>query len=436
MIKRSDFPDDFLFGAATAAYQIEGHSFGGAGPTIWDTFAAEPGKVVNGETGAIACDHYHKFKTDLDLLKGFDAYRFSTSWARVLPDGRGPVNQEGLDYYDRLVDAILARNLQPFLTLYHWDMPAALGALGGWTNRDVASWFGDFTDVIMDRIGDRVASVATINEPWCVSWLSHFLGHHAPGLHEIGAGARSVHHVLLAHGEAMSRLRARGHINAGIVLNFEAKTPASNGAGDLAATARFNAVMNQMFVEPVMKGSYPDLLLEGIAPHLPEGWEADMPKISAPIDWLGVNYYTHKKVKAQTGPWPNYSFVETDADKTQMGWDIYADGIRETLEWLHTDYIGDLPVFITENGMAWEETPRHDDPERWQYLQAHINATKQAMDNGCNAQGYFYWSLLDNYEWAFGYEKRFGLVHVDFESLKRTPKTSYFAFKNWLAQRD
>ena len=224
--KRSDFPADFLFGAATAAYQIEGHKFGGAGSTHWDTFAAGPGNVVRGENGAIACDHYHRFAEDLDLLKdaGFDAYRFSTSWARVMPDGR-QVNPEGLDFYDRLVDAMLERGLKPFQTLYHWELPSALADQGGWTNRDTCHAFGDFTDVITDRIGDRVASVATINEPWCVAYLSHFLGHHAPGLRDIRAASRAMHHILLAHGIGLERLRAKGHTNCGIVLNFDYPAP-------------------------------------------------------------------------------------------------------------------------------------------------------------------------------------------------------------------
>ena len=435
MISRKDFPEDFLFGTATSAYQIEGHRFGDAGPTIWDTFAAQPGKVVNNETGAVACDHYHQYETDLDLLKGFDAYRFSTSWARVLPDGR-TVNEAGLDFYDHLVDATLARGLQPHLTLYHWDMPAALGALGGWENRDVASWFGDFAEVVIDRIGDRVASVATINEPWCVSWLSHFLGHHAPGKQDIGAAARAVHHVLLAHGEALERLRARGQKQLGIVLNFEAFQPASNSPEDSAATARFNAVMNRMFIEPVTRGTYPELLLEGIAPHLPDGWQNDMPQISAPIDWLGVNYYTRQTVAADTGPWPHYRFTPSNAAKTQMGWDIYPEGLGETLTWLKEDYIDTLPVYITENGMARDDRPENgqvNDPEREDYIFRHLAQVKNAMEAGCNIRGYFYWSLLDNFEWAFGYEKRFGLVYVDFDSLERRPKSSFLAFKNWLS---
>ena len=433
MIRRADFPKRFLFGAATSAYQIEGHSFGGAGPTIWDTFAAQPGRVANGETGATACDHYHRFEEDLDLLKGFDAYRFSTSWARVMPDGRS-ANQQGLDFYDRLVDATLARGLKPFLTLYHWDMPAALGAKGGWENRDVASWFGDYTDVIIDRIGDRVASVATINEPWCVSWLSYFLGHHAPGKQNITAAARAVHHVLLAHGEAMERLRAHGQQNIGIVLNFEAFQSAKPQDAD--AAQRFDAIMNRMFIEPLAKGRYPALVLEGLGPHLPENWQDDMTRIAAPLDWLGVNYYTRQTITTTAGPWPNYAFIETDAPKTRMGWDIYPKGLGETLGWLRKDYTGNLPIFITENGMAWDDAPQNgvvEDPARNHYLFAHLAQVKAALDQGANIQGYFYWSLLDNYEWAYGYDKRFGLIHVDFETLKRCPKESFKSYKNWLS---
>ncbi len=428
MMNRADFPERFLFGAATSAYQIEGHRFGGAGPTIWDSFAAQMGKVVNGETGAIACDHYHRYEADLDLLKGFDAYRFSTSWARVLPDGH-TVNQAGLDFYDRLVDAILARGLKPFLTLYHWDMPAALGALGGWENRDVAHWFGAYTDIIISRIGDRVASVATINEPWCVSWLSHFLGHHAPGKTDITAAARAVHHVLLAHAEAVERLRAHEQSNLGIVLNFEAVQPAT--PKDQPAAARFDAIMNRMFIEPLTTGRYPDLLLAGIAPYLPDGWQNDMPRIRAPLDWLGVNYYTRQTIRRTEGPWPAYASVKNNAPKTQMGWDIYPEGLGEVLKWLGAEFTGALPLFITENGMAWGSHPTRD-PARSRYLFGHLAAVKAAMASGANVQGYFYWSLLDNFEWAYGYEKRFGLIHVDFTTQARTPKDSFYSLKHWL----
>ncbi|MCF6304443.1 MAG: GH1 family beta-glucosidase [Rhodobacteraceae bacterium] len=430
MTNRKGFPDGFLFGAATSAYQIEGHAYGGAGPTLWDSFAAKPGKVVNGETGAIACDHYHRFEQDLDLLKGFDAYRFSTSWARVLPDGKGPINQQGLDFYDRLVDAILARGLQPHLTLYHWDMPAALDDLGGWTNPDVVNWFGDYCDIIMGRIGDRMASVATLNEPWCVTYLSYFLGHHAPGLRDIFATTKSVHNVLKAHGEALARLRSHGQKNLGIVLNFEALKPASQSGADLNATRCYDAIMNRMFVQPVFSGTYPEPVLDAFAPHLPANWQDDMAMISAPIDWLGVNYYTCKTVVAEPAtPWPHLGFISSDQPKTQMEWDICPEGLFEILHWLQQEFAGAMPVFITENGIALADTIKDgiiEDQTRVCFINTHLQQVQKAIDHGINVKGYFYWSLLDNFEWAFGYEKRFGLIHVDFETQKRTPKSSFY----------
>jgi len=433
MISRADFPQGFLFGAATSAYQIEGHSFGGAGKTIWDSFAETTGNVVNNQTGARACDHYHRFEQDLDLLQGFDAYRFSTSWARVLPEGRGHINQTGLDFYDRLVDAILARNLKPFLTLYHWDMPAALADMGGWTNPDVAQWFGDFTDIIMDRIGDRVASVATINEPWCVSYLSYFLGHHAPGMRDISATALAVHNVLRSHGEAMQRLRAHGQSELGIVLNFESVQPASQSPKDLKATDRYDAIMNRMFIQPLMQGEYPAPVLEAFAPHLPKNWQDDMPSISNPLDWLGVNYYTCQIVADDPETaWPNLRFIPSERAKTQMGWDICPEGLQNVLQWLEKDFTKGLPLFVTENGMASDDIlagTSIQDTARIHYIQSHLEKLLTAIRNGCNVQGYFYWSLLDNFEWAFGYEKRFGLVHVDFETQIRTPKQSFNYFK-------
>ena len=438
--KRSDFPDTFVFGAATAAYQIEGHRHGGAGSTHWDTFSKGPGNVVRAEDGADACDHYHRYEQDLDLLQaaGMDAYRFSTSWARVLPEGRGPVNQDGLDFYDRLVDAMLARGLKPFQTLYHWEMPSALADLGGWANPDVAQWFGDFTDIITDRIGDRVHSIATLNEPWCVAYLSHFLGHHAPGLRDIRAAARAMHHTMKAHGVAMSRLRARGMQNCGIVLNFEYVAPGDDSPASAAAAARQDAIYNRWFIEAVRKGAYPAEALEGFAPHMPKGWEDDMAEISQPIDFLGVNYYTRSLIVADEGqPWPHVGSVRGPLDKTQMGWEIYPDGLRDTLIRMARDYMGDLPMFVSENGMAWDDTVQNGavyDPEREAYMASHIAAVRAAREAGANMQGFFYWSLLDNYEWAFGYEKRFGIVHVDFETMARTPKASYHSYKAALAR--
>ncbi len=437
--KRSDFPQDFLFGAATAAYQIEGHKFGGAGSTHWDTFAATPGNVIRAEDGALACDHYHRFPEDLDLLKdaGMDAYRFSTSWARVMPDGR-TVNPEGLDFYDRLTDAILERGLKPYQTLYHWELPSALADNGGWTNRDTTKYFGDYTDVITDKIGDRMAAIATINEPWCVSFLSHFLGHHAPGLRDIRATARAMHHIMLAHGEAMTRLRAKGMDNCGIVLNFEHSPPANDAPETIAAATLQDAIYNRWFIEAATKGSYPQEVLDGFGDHMPKNWQDDMAQISQKMDWLGVNYYTrHEILPDPTAPWPSLKAAETTLDVTQMGWEIYPAGLQNILTRMARDYVGDLPIYVTENGMAWDDHVENGavyDPVRMKYVSDHIMAAKHAIDAGANVKGFFYWSLLDNYEWAFGYEKRFGMVHVDFDSLKRTPKASYHALKAAIAR--
>lgn len=436
---RADFPDGFLFGAATAAYQIEGHSFGGAGSTHWDTFAKGPGNVVRAEDGAIACDHYHRYDEDLDLLRdaGMDAYRFSTSWARVMPDGR-TVNPEGLDFYDRLVDAMLERGLKPFQTLYHWELPSALADKGGWMNRDTAEYFGDFTDVITDRIGDRVHAIATINEPWCVAYLSHFLGHHAPGLRDIRAAARAMHHITLAHGIGLSRLRTKGMKNCGIVMNFAHVKAADDSAGAALAATRQDAINNRWFIEAITKGTYPAEALEGFGPHMPANWQDDMALISQQMDFLGVNYYTRELVTTDTGaPWPQVKGTAGPGDKTQMGWEIYPDGLHDVLVRMARDYVGDLPIFVTENGMAWADTVEDGavyDPVRVAFVSDHFLAAKQAIADGANVQGFFYWSLLDNYEWAFGYEKRFGMVHVDFDTLQRTPKASYHALKSAISR--
>lgn len=438
--KRSDFSDDFLFGAATAAYQIEGHKFGGAGLTHWDTFAATPGNVIRAENGALACDHYHRFGKDLDLLRdaGMDAYRFSTSWARVMPNGKTP-NPEGLDFYDRLTDAILERGLKPFQTLYHWELPSSLADQGGWTNRDTAYRFGDFVDLITDKIGDRMTSIATINEPWCVAFLSHFLGHHAPGLRDIRATARAMHHINLAHGEAMTRLRAKGMTNCGIVLNFDHATPLNDKPENIASSDLQDSIINRWFIQAITNGTYPAEVLDGFTPHMPDGWQEDMKQISQPIDFLGVNYYTRNQIISEpTTPWPSLRYVSGDLPVTQMDWEIYPDGLYNFLTRLSREYVGNLPLYITENGMAWDDTIENGsvlDPERSQFISDHINATKRAIDDGANVKGFFYWSLLDNYEWSFGYEKRFGMVHVDFDTLERTPKASYYAFKAAITRR-
>ena len=432
---RSDFPKGFLFGTATSAYQIEGHGFGGAGLTHWDSFAATPGNVVRAEHGQRACDHYHRYGEDLDLAAnaGFDCYRFSTSWARVLPEGRGTPNPEGLDFYDRLTDAMLERGLKPCVTLYHWELPQALADMGGWRNGDIAKWFGDYTHVIMSRIGDRMYSAAPINEPWCVGWLSHFLGHHAPGLRDIRATARAMHHVMVAHGTAIQVMRGLGMDNLGGVFNLEWATPADNSDAAKLAAERYDAIYNGFFLGGAFQGRYPDLALQGLEPHLPQGWQDDFATITAPVDWCGINYYTRKLIAPDAGPWPQYAEVDGPLPKTQMDWEIYPQGLYDFLIRTARDYTGDLPLIVTENGMANADVVAAgggvDDPARIAFVDAHLDAVRRAIADGAPVQGYFLWSLLDNYEWALGYEKRFGLIHVDFDTLARTPKASYHALK-------
>ncbi len=437
-LRRSDFPAGFDFGVATSAYQIEGHGFGGAGRTHWDDFAATPGNVVRAENGARACDHYHRFEEDFDLIAaaGFDTYRFSTSWARVLPEGRGTVNEAGLDYYDRVVDALLARGIKPALTLYHWELPSALADQGGWRNRDIAGWFADYTDVIARRLGDRLHSVAPINEPWCVAWLSHFLGHHAPGLRDIRATARAMHHVLLAHGTAIGVLRSHGLSNLGAVFNLEWATPADDSQAAAEAAALYDDYYNRFFMEGVFRKRYPARLMAKLEPHMPSGWQDDFDVIAQPVDWCGVNYYTRKLIAPNDGPWPSHEEVEGPLPKTQMGWEIYPEGLRDFLLRTHTEYSKGIPIFVTENGMANADMlqgGKVDDAARIDYLNSHLKAVHSAIDQGVPVAGYYAWSLLDNYEWALGYEKRFGLVHVDFDTLERTPKASFAHMQGLMA---
>jgi beta-glucosidase len=433
---RSAFPAGFQFAAATSSYQIEGHSFGGAGQTHWDTFAATPGNVVRGEHGGIACDHYHRMEDDLDLMQalGLDAYRFSVSWARVLPDGRGTPNPVGLDFYDRLVDGLLARGLNPMVTLYHWELPVALADLGGWRNPDIAHWLADFATVIMRRIGDRVFSAAPINEPWCVAWLSHFMGHHAPGLRDIRATAHAMHHVLTGHGRAIQAMRALGMKNLGAVCNFEFVHPADETADAVAAANLYDAYYNRFFLGGLFKGAYPDVVMQGLEPHMPKGWQDDFGVIAAPLDWVGLNYYTCKRIAPAAGLWPSHTEVEGPLPKTQMGWEIYPEGLEHILKWVHADYTNGLPLYVTESGMANPDSVDVPDQARIDYLNAHVAAAQRAMQSGVPLRGYTFWSLLDNYEWALGYEKRFGLIHVDFETLDRTPKASYHALRDALSR--
>lgn len=440
-LRRHDFPADFVFGTATSAYQIEGHAQGGAGPTHWDSFAITPGNVTRAETGDLACDHLHAWADDLDLVAGagLEAYRFSISWARVMPEGRGPVNAQGLDFYDRLVDGMLARGLKPALTLYHWELPSALADRGGWQNGDIVDWFADYAEVVARRIGDRVWSVAPINEPWCVTWLGHFEGVHAPGLRDIRATARAVHHVLLAHGTAIEALRALGLSNLGAVVNLEYALPNANGVPEATAAARHDALYNQTFLSALFHKRYPDFVLEGLEPHLPDGWSEDFERIARPLDWLGINYYTAARIERCDGPWPGIAPRPGPPPHTDMGWSILPEGLGHFLRRLPRDYTGTLPLYVTENGMAAPDRPDGgaiNDTDRIGYLASHLDVARRALAEGVPLKGYFVWSLLDNYEWSFGYDKRFGLVHVDYATLARTPKASWHALRAFLQGPD
>ena len=405
---RRDFPNDFIFGVATAAYQIEGSKFGNCGSSHWDTWSETPGNVHNSDNGSIACDHYNRFYDDLDIIKsgGFDSYRFSTSWSRVMPDGKS-VNSEGLDFYDRLVDGMIARGLKPNLTLYHWELPSYLADIGGWTNRDIAERFAEFTDVIINRIGDRVDHTATLNEPWCVAWLSYFLGGHAPGIRDIRAAVRAMHHVMLAHGKALEVLKSHGQSNLGIVLNLGHGEPARNTEADINATKTFDAIHTRWFMDSLFKGNYPKDMLSKVEKYMPENFESDMKLISSPIDWLGVNYYTRGVIKAAPNePWPHFEEEEGALPKTQMGWEIYPEGLELLLKRIYNDYTNEIPIMITENGMANEDVVSNDicdDPIRVKYFEDHLQAVIRCIAHGVPVKGFFGWSLLDNYEWAYGY---------------------------------
>lgn len=436
-LSRAAFPPDFRFGAATAAYQIEGTHLGTCGRSHWDKFAAEGG-TFNNENGDIACAHYDLWPQDLDLVKqaGFDVYRFSIAWPRIQPEGSGKPLAEGLDFYDRLVDGMLERGLEPFATLYHWDLPLTLAEKGGWLNRDTALRFADYTAHVCERFGDRLKSVATINEPWCVAWLSHFEGAHAPGMKDLSAAAKAMHNILVAHAQSMKVMRELNQQNLGIVLNMEYSNPASDSEADRHAAQIHDGIYNRWFVEALSKGRYPTDIIEYLGPHMPEGWQDDMADISAPLDWLGINYYTRSnRADDGTGVFPFGKAVAGPLPKSSMGWETYPEGLEFHLKRTQADYTGDLPIFVTENGTARHDKLTDggvDDPGRCDYFRQHLEAVRRALADGVPVKGYIAWSLLDNFEWAFGYNERFGLIHVDYKTQERTPKTSYHMFRQLL----
>ncbi len=436
---RSDFPKDFIFGTATSSYQIEGSSLGDCGRSHWDDFAETPGNTYNQETAALACQHYNHWQQDLDLLRlgGFDAYRFSVSWARIFPNNMKQPNPKALDFYDKLVDGMLERGIQPFCCLHHWDLPSYLADKGGWRNRDTAICFAEFSSFVYRRLGDRLAGTNTVNEPWCIAWLSHFLGLHAPGLRDIRAASRAMHYVLLAHGLAMQALRAESGKNLGIILNFEKIEPIDQKPENIEAAALVEGIYNRWFLQAIFKKSYPSNVLEQLSRHMPENYELDFPIIAQKLDWLGINYYTRARIAS--GHAQNKLIVKQekgDLPQTSMGWEIYPQGIHYIIRWIHQNYTKNLPLYVSENGMAWHDAVESDavhDHRRVRYFNDHIHEVKKLVSDGIPLKGYFCWSLLDNYEWTFGYKERFGLVHVNFESQKRTPKDSFLAFKKSLS---
>lgn len=427
-VERRDFGPNFVFGTATASYQIEGGQTDGRGSSIWDTFSATPGNVKGGHTGALACDHYNRWPEDLDLLRdgGFDGYRFSLAWPRLIPEGTGAINQAGIDFYDRLIDGMLERGIKPFATLYHWDLPSALQDRGGWMNRDIAFWFADYARLVAQKFGDRLHATATINEPWCVAYLSHYLGKHAPGYRDVRAAARAMHHVLFAHGTAVAALRAEGARNLGIVTNLQKSEPASDKPEDIAAAHTFDGVFNRWYLDGLYKGRYPADIVEMFKEHLPANFEADMPVVSAPLDWAGINYYSRSLLKHDPAASGGIGVVPGPGEKNDLGWEIYPKGLTDLLVRVSRDYTK-VPLYVTENGMSED-----NDERRVWFYDIHLKAVLDARKQGADVRGYFAWSLIDNFEWAEGYTSRFGIVHVDYETQKRTPKGSYRAFQGLL----
>ncbi|WP_326560120.1 GH1 family beta-glucosidase [Micromonospora sp. NBC_01796] len=441
------FPSTFLWGAATAAYQIEGGATeGGRTPSIWDTFSHTPGLTKQGHTGDVACDHFHRFRDDIKLMAemGLKSYRFSLSWTRIQPGGVGPVNPEGVDFYQRLVDDLLEHDIEPWVTLYHWDLPQPLQDAGGWPLRDTAERFADYAVLAHHALGDRVRYWTTLNEPWCSAFLGYGSGAHAPGLSDPEAAVQAGHHLMLGHGLAVRAIKeARPDHDLGITLNLYAVSPERDTPADADAARRIDGLANRFFLDPVLLGEYPPDVVEDLAQvtdfkHVRDG---DMEIISTPLSVLGINYYSRHVVAAPIegvepepywrapSNWPgseHVRFVTRGVPVTDMNWEIDAPGLVEVLERVHREY-PELPLYITENGAAFVDEVvdgEVDDIDRVAYFDAHLRACHTAISSGVPLRGYFAWSLMDNFEWAWGYTKRFGMIHIDYDSQLRTPKSS------------
>ncbi len=456
MSTTKQFPDGFLWGSATASYQVEGAAReDGRGCCIWGTYSRTPGKVHAGHTGQVACDHYHRYAEDVRLMRDLNlqSYRFSTSWARVMPDGRS-INRAGLDFYSRLTDELLEQGVVPWLTLYHWDLPQALEDQGGWPSRDVAHRFADYAEAVHEALGDRIHYWTTLNEPWCSAFLGYAAGRHAPGRTDGPDALRAAHHLLLGHGLALQALRSRDpELELGITLNFADVTPVDPGdPGDRDAARRIDGMSNRFFLEPLLRGGYPADVLDDLRAVWPEDLvrDGDLDLISGRMDVLGVNYYSGSTV---TGVPPELAheaadaaralgrptehvgsehvgFVPQDVPHTAMGWEVRPHGLTDLLVRLDRGYTGPAgtDLYVTENGAAYDDVPDDDgfveDTDRLAYVADHLAAVHAAIEQGATVRGYFLWSLLDNFEWAYGYDKRFGIVRVDYDTLERTPKAS------------
>ncbi|HEY0671301.1 MAG TPA: GH1 family beta-glucosidase [Longimicrobiales bacterium] len=429
----NEFPDGFVWGASTSAYQIEGATLDdGAGPSNWYHFSHHSGKTKFGHTGDVACDHYHRYRNDVLLMHelGLRSYRFSISWSRVLPAGRGARNAHGLDFYSRLVDELLKHDIVPNATLYHWDLPAALDERGGWLNRDIAGWFAEYAHLMYRTLGDRVGMWATLNEPWVAVDAGYVHGVHAPGLRDARHGPIAAHNLLRAHGTAVQAFRGELTGQIGIVVNLEPKYPVSDLEADVLATQRADAYWNRQYLDPVFFGTYPDELRDIYGTAWPEHSDSDLALIRQPIDFVGINYYKRGVVRDDPAAVPaRDGYVrQSQNPHTDLDWEVYPPGLTRILQWVQQRY-GDIPLYVTENGAAFADPPKAvnsavHDPLRVDYLRDHLLAALDAIRSGVNLRGYYVWSLLDNFEWAEGYTKRFGIIHVDFETLARTLKSS------------
>lgn len=434
------FPDNFTWGVATSAFQIEGAADAdGKGPSIWDTFSRNPANIKDGSNGDIACDHYHRYRDDVALIAslGVDAYRFSMAWSRVQPTGKGAWNEKGFDFYQRLLDELAARGIAPHLTLYHWDLPQGLQDDGGWLARDTAYRFADYAQEVARRFGDRVATIATHNEPWCSANLGYGNAQFAPGVADKRQAIQVSHHLLLSHGLAMQAMRTQNpQADLGIVLNLWTADPATDSDADRRLAALEWANSNEWFLDPLFKKRYPALSLQAHGADAPQVQAGDFDIIAQPLDFLGVNYYRREVMSAEVPP----RKPEGGIGFTDMGWEIYPQGLVELLDKMKDQYPGLPPIYITENGMAAPDRPQGDpanlqinDVERIEYVRLHLEALKTAMDMGIDVRGYFLWSLMDNFEWNSGYEKRFGIVYVDYATQQRIPKASALWYRDFIA---